>query len=91
MDYWKASITPAPLMDRGKPNQRYGYFWWLMELDGHPVYYCQGFHGEYVVVVPQERLVMVRTGMKWEEKNPEGHPRDVMDYIAIARALAATR
>ncbi len=91
VDYWKASITPAPLMDRGKPNQRYGYFWWLMELDGHPVYYCRGFHGEYVVVVPQERLVMVRTGMKWEEKNPEGHPRDVMDYIAIARALAATR
>ena len=52
VDYWKASITPAPLMDRGKPNQRYGYFWWLMELDGHPVYYCRGFHGEYVVVVP---------------------------------------
>jgi hypothetical protein len=41
-----------------------------------------------VVVVPHEQLVMVRTGMKWEEKNAEGHPQDVMSYIAIARALA---
>jgi hypothetical protein len=40
------------------------------------------------VVVPHERLVMVRTGMKWEEKNLEGHPQDVMDYIRIARELA---
>lgn len=86
--YWQASITPAPLIDHGKPNDRYGYFWWLMTLDGGPVYYCRGFHGEYVVVIPHEHLVMVRTGMKWEEKNAEGHPQDVMDYIAIARALA---
>ena len=40
------------------------------------------------VVIPHERLVMVRTGMLWEEKNAEGHPQDVMDYIAIARVLA---
>ncbi len=87
-EYWQASITPAPVLDHGKTNERYGYYWWLMKLDGRPVYYCRGFHGEYVVVVPHERLVMVRTGMKWEEKNAEGHPQDVMDYIAIARALA---
>ncbi len=87
-EYWQASITPAPLKDRGQPNKRYGYLWWLMELDNKPVYYCRGFHGEYVVVVPHERLVMVRTGMKWEEKNLEGHPQDVMDYIRIARELA---
>ncbi|MBK9761545.1 MAG: serine hydrolase [Flavobacteriales bacterium] len=87
-EYWQASITPAPLKDHDKPNKRYGYFWWLMELDGKPVYYCRGYHGEYVVVVPHEHLVMVRTGMLWEEKNAEGHPQDVMDYIGIARALA---
>jgi CubicO group peptidase (beta-lactamase class C family) len=91
MDYWKASITPAPLLDKGKPNKRYGYYWWLMEQDGEPIYYCRGFHGEYVVVIPSERLVMVRTGMLWEEKNAEGHPQDVLDYIAIARAMAARK
>lgn len=88
LEYWQASITPAPLRDRGKPNERYGYYWWLMRIDDRPVYYCRGYHGEYVVVIPHERLVMVRTGMLWEEKNAEGHPQDVMDYIAIARDLA---
>lgn len=89
-DYWRASITPAPLMDQGEPNARYGFFWWLATVDGMPMYYCRGFHGEYVVVIPKERLVMVRTGAKWEEKNEKGHPKDVFEWVAIARALAGT-
>lgn len=88
-DYWKASITPATLDDKGSPNDRYGYFWWLAEVDGRPIYYCRGFHGEYVVVIPHEDLVFVRTGMKREEVNDTGHPTDVFKWIAIAREMAA--
>jgi CubicO group peptidase (beta-lactamase class C family) len=88
-EYWKASITPADLNDKGTPNKRYGYFWWLAEVDGQPVWYCRGFHGEYVVVLPQEDLVFVRTGMKREEVNDTGHPTDVFKWIAIARKMAA--
>ncbi|MCB9171147.1 MAG: serine hydrolase [Flavobacteriales bacterium] len=88
-EYWQASITPAELDDKGSPNKRYGYFWWLADLDGKPIYYCRGFHGEYVVVIPWERLVMVRTGMKREEVNETGHPKDVFEWISIARSLAA--
>jgi CubicO group peptidase (beta-lactamase class C family) len=87
--FWKESITPAPIMDGGRPNDRYGYYWWLAELDGRPIQYARGFHGEYVVVIPEERLVMVRTGMKREEVNAEGHPGDVFEWIRIARELAA--
>ncbi len=87
-DYWKASITPAAIMDKGQPNQRYGYYWWLAELDGKPIHYARGFHGQYVVVIPHERLVLVRTGMKREEHTPSGHPKDVFEWIAIARSLA---
>lgn len=89
-EYWQASISPAALDDKGSPNRRYGYYWWLMEVDGRPLYYCRGFHGQYVVVIPHERTIMVRTGMKWEEKNELGHPKDVMTYIGIARRLAAS-
>jgi CubicO group peptidase (beta-lactamase class C family) len=90
-DYFLASITPAKVMDKGRPNARYGYFWWLAELDGKPIHYCRGFHGEYVVVIPHEDLVLVRTGMKREEVNEEGHPTDVFEWIAIARELAARK
>ena len=88
-EYWQASITPADLNDRGGPNKRYGYYWWLAEIDGNPIHYCRGFHGEYVVVIPHEDLVFVRTGMKREEVNDAGHPKDVFQWIAIARELAA--
>jgi hypothetical protein len=57
-------------------------------VDGMPIHYCRGFHGEYVVVIPHERIVMVRTGMKREEVNDTGHPTDVFKWIAIARELA---
>ena len=87
-EYWQASITPAALSDKGAPNKRYGYFWWLTELEGHPIWYARGFHGQYVVVIPHERIVLVRTGMKREEVNEEGHPTDVFEWIAIARDLA---
>ncbi len=88
LEYWQASITPAPLNDKGKPNKRYGYYWWLAELEGRPIHYCRGYHGQYVVVIPHERLVLVRTGMRREEVNPEGHPKDVFQWIAIARDVA---
>ena len=90
-EYWLASSTPADLDDNGKRNERYGYFWWLAELDGKPIHYCRGFHGEYVVVIPDEDLVFVRTGMKREEVNTEGHPNDVYQWIAIARELASRK
>lgn len=90
-EYWQQSITPAKLMDHGAPNERYGYYWWLAEVDGHPIWYCRGFHGEYVVAIPHERIVMVRTGMKREEVNATGHPTDVFKWIGIARDLARQR
>ena len=90
-DFFLASVTPAKVMDKGRPNARYGYFWWLAELDGKPIHYCRGFHGEYVVVIPHEDLVLVRTGMKREEVNEEGHPQDVFHWIAIARELAGRK
>ncbi|MEO8066804.1 MAG: serine hydrolase [Flavobacteriales bacterium] len=89
LEFWQASITPADVQDVTGPNKRYGYFWWLAELDGKPIYYCRGFHGQYVVVIPHERTVLVRTGMKREEVNKEGHPRDVFEWIRIARTITA--
>lgn len=89
LEYWQASITPAAIMDKDGPNRRYGYYWWLAELDGEPIWYARGFHGQYVVVIPHERLVLVRMGMKREEVHATGHPTDVFEWIAIARSLAS--
>jgi len=66
--------VPEQLRCRGQPPQLRG---------------CAGpGEHEHGLVVAHEHLVMVRTGSKWEEKNDEGHPKDVFQWIAIARSLA---
>lgn len=62
-DYIAAAISPAPLVDAGgRPTERYGYGWWRMRHRGHAVYYAWGYQGQYVAVIPDRRLVMVRLG-----------------------------
>ena len=87
--YWERSITPADISDRGRPNERYGYFWWLAKVDGLDVHYARGFHGQYIVVLPRERMVIVRSGKLRQVVDEAGHPIDLYEWIGIARDLAA--
>ncbi len=55
-----------PLMktEENVPNTRYGLHIWTYVSNGHPVYYCRGIKGQYIISIPDERLIIVRTGNK---------------------------
>jgi len=64
------AITPSG------PNPNYGYMWWLNQpgdrhWEGVPdtVYYAAGFGGNFIVVAPQQELVMV---LRWLEPSEIG-------------------
>ena len=80
---WVAeSTTPAPLLDDdGKPNDCYGYQWWITQYDGHRIFYARGLSGQYIVVIPDKRIVMVRLGHKRGEPKPGHHLVDLDVYI----------
>lgn len=66
----KDAITPSG------PNPNYGYMWWLNQpgdrhWEGVPdtVYYAAGFGGNFIVVAPQQELVMV---LRWLEPSEIG-------------------
>ncbi|MDE6307712.1 MAG: serine hydrolase, partial [Bacteroidales bacterium] len=40
----------------------YGYQFWVADLRGHTMPYCRGILGQYIIVVPDENLVIVRLG-----------------------------
>lgn len=45
-------------------NPDYGYLWWTKNFEGLPddLYYAYGGHGQFIVVIPSENMVIVRTG-----------------------------
>lgn len=59
--------NPALSTEEGVPNLRYGLHVWTYYMNGKPVYYCRGILGQYILTIPSQNLVIVRTGEKREE------------------------
>lgn len=69
----EAATTPS------KPNPNYGYMWWLNKPgDRHwaglpeSIYYAAGFGGNFIVIAPEQDLVMV---LRWLE------PSDIEAFV----------
>lgn len=83
--YVLESIEPAPTMDDGFANQRYGYSWWLMpNYNGHKIFYARGILGQYIIVIPDEKIIVLRLGKMRELTAVNGHPTDLYWYIDAA-------
>ena len=60
--YWKASITPCGVKDEFNQScNYYGYQWWIIP-ERQEVFYAWGILGQYVVVIPSKKMVIVRLG-----------------------------
>jgi CubicO group peptidase (beta-lactamase class C family) len=87
-EYVKNSIIPANLVDEeNKPNNRYGYSWWMLDYKGMHIYYARGILGQYVVAIPDKNILMVRLGHKRSKEKMNDHPKDVYTYIDAALDL----
>ena len=38
----------------------YGYQWWILKFEGHTIPYCRGLQGQYIMVIPDKQMVVVR-------------------------------
>jgi CubicO group peptidase (beta-lactamase class C family) len=87
-EYVKNSVIPANLVDEeNKPNNRYGYSWWMLKYKGMHIYYARGILGQYVVAIPDKNILMVRLGHKRSKEKMNDHPKDVYTYIDAALDL----
>jgi len=78
-DYIKASLTPTglPKATDGSKVDFYGYQWWLMpDYKKQNIFYARGILGQYVIVIPEKQLIIVRLGKERSEV-VENHPSDV--------------
>jgi CubicO group peptidase (beta-lactamase class C family) len=85
-EYVLNSIKVADLVDEnGKQIDNYGYNWWLMpDYKGHSIFYARGILGQYIVCIPDKKMVIVRLGKKREKRKGNEHPRDLFFYIDAA-------
>ncbi|MGD1844637.1 MAG: serine hydrolase domain-containing protein [Salibacteraceae bacterium] len=84
-DFVAESIQLAPLKETdGSDQKRYGLHWWLLEHRGHEVFYMRGLAGQYVMVIPQLRMLVVRLGHKREHGKGYAPPVDAIDWLDTA-------
>ncbi|WP_299756237.1 serine hydrolase [uncultured Pontibacter sp.] len=81
--YVQASLTPNGLTKAsdGEQVDFYGYQWWLMpKYKGQEIFYARGILGQYIIVIPEKNIVIVRLGKQRGERIGE-HPSEVMAMI----------
>ncbi len=63
-DYYQKSITPCEIPDEnGVACNYYGYQWWIVPYQPG-VFYARGILGQYIIVIPSKKMVIVRLGRK---------------------------
>jgi CubicO group peptidase (beta-lactamase class C family) len=83
--YIVESIMPASILDENnKPNDKYGYQWWLMTHQNHHIFYARGIRGQYIFCVPDMNMIVVRLGHKRASKTGHNVPADVFTYLDVA-------
>ena len=73
-EFVMSSIVPFNCQEENcKPNHTYGYAWWLSEYKGMTVFYMQGMLGQYVICVPEKKLVICRLARKRRANKGNNH------------------
>lgn len=63
-------------------SPEYGYGWWICDYNGKKIFYMRGHLGQYVIVIPQDDLIIVRLGNRVGGKtNGTPHSDDFYVYI----------
>ena len=69
------SLTPR---FKGAP---YGYGFWLKKHNGKKLFMMRGHLGQYVMVVPEDDLIVVRLGHSRGELSENGFPKEIDTYM----------
>ncbi|MHC5201914.1 serine hydrolase domain-containing protein [Myroides sp. LJL119] len=77
-----SSYVAASLTKHFDSSPEYGIGWWLLEYKGINYFYMRGHLGQFVIVDPENDLIIVRLGhKKGIETSDNPHSQDLFVYI----------
>ena len=80
-DYYARSITPCGINDNtGKACDYYGYQWWI-DPEHKQIFYARGILGQYIIVIPSKKIIIVRLGKRTAIKRVHTVPTEVRYLI----------
>ena len=84
--YVEASTCSAYYLKakNGTPVDFYGYHLWLTYYKDMDIYYARGIKGQFIIVIPERQLVIVRLGNERSNELINNHPSDLFTYIDFA-------
>jgi CubicO group peptidase (beta-lactamase class C family) len=86
-DYYSQSIKPCMIPDEsGNPTHYYGYQWWIFQ-GKEQIFYARGILGQYIIVIPSKKMVVVRLGVKRSPRIVNGAPAEVDALIKWSMTL----
>ena len=91
-DFVSFMQTAANIKDEsGELVDHYGGHWWLTKYQGKKVVYARGILGQYIVIIPQDNLIMVRLGHRRDPAKGPKVPVDLYDYLKISNDIISQR
>jgi CubicO group peptidase (beta-lactamase class C family) len=65
----------------------YGLHWWMGEVDGVKFKSARGMRGQYIVIIPEKNMVVVRIGHQQSKERINQMPVDMLTYIRMGLAF----
>ncbi len=86
--YLAQSFEPWTIQD-GKNSvcDWYGLHWWMGEVDGVKFKSARGMRGQYIVIIPEKNMVVVRIGHQQSKERINQMPVDMLSYIRMGLAF----
>ena len=79
-----SSYVALSTRPRFEKSPEYGYGWWLSEIEDKPLFAMRGHLGQYVIVIPEDNLIVVRLGHLTQKTNGDAFPKVFHLYVEEA-------
>ncbi|MCC6599275.1 MAG: serine hydrolase [Crocinitomicaceae bacterium] len=82
-------LVPNNIPDSGGERCTwYGLHWWLGKYKGMDFFSCRGLRGQYIIVLPEKELIVVRLGHQQCAEKKDHIPVDLFEYLDAAVMLS---